>query len=181
MWHDVGGGTYSGPDFKSWMTPLANFNFSDLGGQQSYLWGVKWCPWGCSMTVQRVWWKWIICRETTIDCAWSLGISEKFHIYIFEYITFGQFSSFMFPFFPLTVLSYYQPPVCVALLYKRQGRYPISNQSASWRSNYFPISPCFAALLSYIISSFIEKVWRFSSSQRHMMQLRGQCSWMVSE
>ena len=76
-------------------------------------------------------------------------------------------------FFAYYFLSCSRPAVCIALLYQQWVRQPNPNQGSSWWLHHYPISPSFAAVLSYILSSLLEYGWWFIASKRHTVQLRG--------
>ena len=90
--------------------------FSYLGGHQAYLWNVQRNPWVCYMKGWKFWLTWIIWIEKMIGFTQSLEMSEKLQIYFFENTTFEWMYSLLFPFLPLSFLSFYLPPVCTALL-----------------------------------------------------------------
>ena len=119
------------------------FTLSDFEVHQAYLLCAKRCPGGCLEIGQQFLWTRIIRWEMTIDGSLSPRIYEYLHIYFFEDTTSGCLFPLLFPFLPLTFISYSQSSLCIDPLYTRWGRCPNYNQGSSWWLHNYPISHSF--------------------------------------
>ena len=178
-WHDAGGGPYYVTDLKCWIISLDNVSLLWFGSPPSL-------PLRCEMASLRVLYVRLTISMNTdyLNGDYDRLYMEYWNLWkasdrFFEDTTFGRMSFLLFPFLPLHFISYSPPPVYTALLYQLWGILTNYNQGSSWWLYHFPISPYFFSVSPYIISSFIESGWWFVSSQRHKLQLGGQCSLMI--